>query len=127
MDDDNIGTIGTTVLRIVVQINGKVPAATPDSGTATSVISRKLADKLELKYTMGGEPGLRAIANQLKVIGSIQMARIMIGEADVSSKLTVIESDYDTLLLGMDWFHHYKVELNVKEKVLRLEINGQRY
>ena len=63
MNDNNIGEIGTTALRIVVKINGKVTVATLDSGAAISVISWKLVEKMDLKYTLEGEPELRAIAN----------------------------------------------------------------
>jgi hypothetical protein len=110
-----------------VRVNGQLVKAIPDSGAALSVISKKLADQLNVKISNAGEAGLSALGNPLTVIGVVANAPISIATAKIPIDLRVVNTSEETLLLGMDWFQKYNVNLNTPAKELTFKSQGNSF
>ena len=126
LDQNPINNVEATAITMKVRIGTNIVEAIPDSEAAVSVISKKLAQRLGLAIETG-QINLHAVNQPLKMVGTVQKADIKIGEAYLPTKLNVIESTKDTLLLGMDWFHSYKVNMNTYKKYLEFETQGRKY
>ena len=90
-----------------VRIGEFVISTTPDSGSATSVISSALATKIGLKVQSIPVQKVRTLNHQVEIIGAIENASIQIGQTKTPIDLRVVESERNTLLLGMDWYKKY--------------------
>jgi hypothetical protein len=101
--------------------------AIPDSGASLSVISKRIAEKLGLKINYQKEKELRALGNNIKVVGVVEQAPITIATAKIPIDLRVVDSEDNTLLLGMDWFNKYEVTLQTKDKKLIFTSEGDRF
>ena len=52
---------------------------------------------------------------------------MQIGQAGVPISLRVVESERNTLLLGMDWYKKYQVDLKTSKKCIEFNVDGQKY
>ena len=119
--------ITTTALKMNVRIGEFVVSTTPDSGSATSVISSSLAKRIGLTVQDIPVQRVRTLNHQVEIIGAVENAPIQIGQAETPISLRVVESDRNTLLLGMDWYKKYQVDLKTFKKCIEFTINGQKY
>jgi predicted aspartyl protease len=110
-----------------VKINGQRVQVIPDSGAALSIITTRLANKLNLQIDNNERQTVNALNNSVQIIGAIEDPPIQIGQAQVPISLRVIDSDKETLLLGMDWYKKYHVNLMIADKLVEFTAQGQRY
>jgi hypothetical protein len=119
--------ITTTALKMNIRIEEFVISTTPDSGSATSVISSSLAKKIGLTVQDIPVQRVRTLSHKVEIIGAVENAPIQIGQAKTPISLRVVESDRNTLLLGMDWYKKYQVDLKTSKKCIEFILNGQKY
>ena len=119
--------ITTTALKMNVRIGEYVVSATPDSGSATSVISSSLAEKIGLTVQDIPIQRVRTLNHQVEIIGAVENAPMQIGQAEVPISLRVVESERNTLLLGMDWYKKYQVDLKTSKKCIEFNVDEQKY
>ena len=61
------------------------------------------------------------------MIRIVENIEIKIGNIDVRVPITIIELEYETFLLGLDWFRTYKVNLDVSQEKLTFEKDQKKY
>src|ERR1044071_3491382 len=111
-------------MKMGVKIAEKFLKAIPDSGAALSVISEALVKKLNLNYTPTQTQQVHALNNAVNIIGVLEEAPLTIANIKIPINLRVVQSQKDTLLLGMDWYKKYQVILNTGKKTLDLTVRG---
>jgi len=123
----NVNSVArTTALFVRVRINDHKTKVIPDSEAAVSIIGLQGAKKLGLPVYEAPTRKLSAFGNPLEVIGQTE-AVLEIEDVKMPVKLLVVNSEQETILLGMDWFEDFDVALNIPTKELMFVIERQRY
>src|SRR5579859_60491 len=112
----------TTAARCDVYINDEKLPAVIDSGAATSIMTKKLMQKLG--YTINQSSNLvivTANGNRVRSLGKIQNVPLEIEGEPLPTSFQVLDSMDDTLILGNDWLRKVQAILNWKKGTLTVQ------
>ena len=88
-------------------------SAVVDSGAATSIMTKKLMDKLGYKIN---EPSkltiVTANGSRIRSLGKINQVPLELEDEFISTTFQVLDSVDDTLILGNDWLQKVQAVLN---------------
>jgi clan AA aspartic protease (TIGR02281 family) len=113
-----------------VLLNGKEATAIIDSGTSTTVITHRAAEKAGLKMNAPGVEqavatagvGLKRIARWNATLGTLQIGRETIENADVG---VIAADDFDAdVILGADFLRSHRVLFAMSQKKLYISYVG---
>ncbi|CAG8778993.1 11869_t:CDS:1, partial [Gigaspora margarita] len=111
----------TTTACCYIHIKNNPIVAILDSGTAMSLMSKKIMNKLDLKID---EPSTTVVVTvnrtRKRALGKIKDVKLAIHDLLIPTLFQVIESAKNLLLLGMDWFVRARAQLHFAEKVMYL-------
>jgi hypothetical protein len=116
----------TSSAKCYVRIKGNPVIAILDSGAAVSIITNKLMHKLRLEPDSPSKTiVITANGNRVRALGQITKAQICIQDLIIPIKLQVIESQEETLLLGIDWFQKTRAKWNFGSQTLQIQYDDK--
>ena len=111
----------TTAARCDIYINNEKLSAVVDSGAATSIMTKKLMDKLGYKIN---EPSkltiVTANGSRIRSLGKINRVPLELEDEFIPTTFQVLDSVDDTLILGNDWLQKVQAVLNWKKGTLTI-------
>src|SRR6266487_1623163 len=111
----------TTAARCDIYINNEKLSAVVDSGAATSIMTKKLIDKLGYKIN---EPSkltiVTANGSRIRSLGKINRIPLELEGEFIPTTFQVLDSVDDTLILGNDWLRKVQAVLNWKKGTLTI-------
>src|SRR5256886_8427189 len=111
----------TTAARCNIYINNEKLSAVIDSGAATSIMTKKLMDKLGYKIN---EPSkltiVTANGSQIRLLGKINRVSLELEDKFIPTTFQVLDSVDDTLILGNDSLQKVQAVLNWKKGTLTI-------
>src|SRR5437764_1154422 len=111
----------TTAARCDIYINNERLSAVVDSGAATSIMTKKLMDKLGYKIN---EPSkltiVTANGSRIRSLGKINRIPLELEGEFIPTTFQVLDSVDDTLILGNDWLRKVQAVLNWKKGTLTI-------
>ena len=111
----------TTAARCDIYINDEKLSAVIDSGAATSIITKKLMDKLGYKVD---EPSklviVTADGSRIRSLGKITRVPLELEGEYIPTTFQVLDSTDDTLILGNDWLRRVQAVLNWRRETLTI-------
>lgn len=121
-DDD----VDTTAIYTEVHINGYKIRAIVDTGSAKTVISKNLADKLSLNIDAPSS-SVFVLGNGSKqaALGLIYDVPLNIGgQLVIPGSIEVLPVCPSHLILGTNWMKRAKAKLNLEERVIKVSYKG---
>jgi hypothetical protein len=121
--DPHSNTKSPTYVHIKIKNNKE--KAIVDSGADTTLISKKLVNKLNINYKTDNQKNTRflsASGGELNTVGHC-IIDIMIGKIKIRQLCTVIENLSTNILLGTDLLTNYGATINFKDKTMSIGKN----
>jgi len=124
----NDGNAKESPCQIIVRLKGTPIKAIMDTGAVVSIVSTAVTKALELKY--GRPDNIRLVAfnkTSSGVIGTIHNAPLAIGGVRIPTKLHVVPTTDNLLILGKDWINQYKANIMNRENIVDFLVDGRNY
>ena len=106
---------------MTIQINGKRIQVIPDSDVVILIVFTKTVKNLKLEIISIKYKELNAFKNPLQVMRQT-VVELTIENIWMPIDLLVVNSDQKTILLSMNWFENYDVNLDVSTREIMFVI-----
>ena len=123
------GRIAAVKSRIVIPNSKKTLVyhkTVLDTGSDTSVISKSIANRLDMEIDKTNLPELGSI-DKYETVGTVYGLGITIYDNDNSQTIEddfiVINTDEDLVLLGSPWLDHTKAIIHLNSRILQIPIS----
>src|SRR2546423_762764 len=111
----------TTAARCDIYINNEKLFAVINSGAATSIMTKKLMDKLGYKINeLSKLTIITANGSRIRSLGKINRVPLELEDEFIPTTFQVLDSVDDTLILGNDWLQKVQAVLNWKKGTLTI-------
>ena len=124
------GRIAAVKSRIVVPNSKKTLVyhkTVLDTGSDTSVISKSIANRLDMEIDKTNSPELSGVATQTGTVGTVYGLGITIYDNDNSQTIEddfmIINTDKDLVLLGIPWLNRARVIVDLNSRILQIPIS----